>query len=368
MQDAVYIILSPSWLIVLAITTITILGFLFKEFYGSIKRKINRFRIKMFFYAMNILEPSDVMNFLRLAEDTLKKISTSLETTNTELQRTRLDNMTLKDKISELEKNRKALIEELGGSSEFLDLEYSLWAQLVQTVDILIEDRIKLLSKIFEFDEVFNSKNSENKIRELYEQINQMKLQIEHLRQEKEKDNNEKIKLSNLLIAKQESSECKDLEIKKLNKIKEDLEFRLLETLPKSSPNESIKLSSSLEQEYSSLIQKYRQQALDFKRTLRQQIKENKLLREYTISIESDLNISLNEISGLQQYIVQLEEKKEQEYYGSETISELHCEIGYWKYQVSKILARSTLCSNSDYEEYAEDINGELNKILRDLE
>jgi DNA repair exonuclease SbcCD ATPase subunit len=134
----------------LGIFAIVAIGLLtqFNRVVGAIKNKIAQFRLRLLFFVSNRLEPDAIATFRQSVSRTFDELSDFLEKTELELLRSRMDNLSLKDKLQELERNREALLEELGGSPDFSSIEFSIWQQTIQVVDLLVSDRLALIQKI----------------------------------------------------------------------------------------------------------------------------------------------------------------------------------------------------------------------------
>lgn len=135
------------YVVVLAIAAIV----LFTQAHTAIattKKTIANFRLRLLFFVSDQLEPDTIADFRRSIAKTFSELSDFLEKSELELLRSRMDNVFLKDKIQELEQNREALLQELGGSSDSLNIEFSIWQQMFQAVDLLVNDRLALLQKI----------------------------------------------------------------------------------------------------------------------------------------------------------------------------------------------------------------------------
>ncbi|MBN8564092.1 MAG: hypothetical protein J0L70_26505 [Leptolyngbya sp. UWPOB_LEPTO1] len=115
---------------------------------AAAKKTMANFRLRLLFFVSDQLEPDTIATFRRSIAKTFGELSNFLEKSELELLRSRMDNVFLKDKIQELEQNREALLQELGGSSDFLNIEFSIWQQMIQAVNLLVNDRLALLQKI----------------------------------------------------------------------------------------------------------------------------------------------------------------------------------------------------------------------------
>lgn len=120
---------------------------------AAAKKTIANFRLRLLFFVSDQLEPDTIADFRRSIAKTLSELSDFLEKSELELLRSRMNNVFFKDKIQELEQNREALLQELGGSSDSLNIEFSILKQMFHTIDLLVNDRLALLQKI----ELFNS-------------------------------------------------------------------------------------------------------------------------------------------------------------------------------------------------------------------
>ncbi|MBN8561778.1 MAG: hypothetical protein J0L70_14720 [Leptolyngbya sp. UWPOB_LEPTO1] len=132
---------------------------LFSNITAVIRTKITNFRLKMLFFISDRLEPDKITSFRRSIAKTFDELSDFLEKSELELLRSRLDNGFLKDKVQELERSREALLQELGGSPDFLSIEFSIWQETIQTVDLLVSDRLALLQRI----EIINSYDGDSR-------------------------------------------------------------------------------------------------------------------------------------------------------------------------------------------------------------
>jgi regulator of replication initiation timing len=93
------------------------------------------------------LEPQPIAETRSKLTTELEDIQKHLEKTKNDSFRIQCENTWLRDKVDDLEKARKALIEELGGaSSDNTHVEFELWQQMTTVVNILVADRIWLLS------------------------------------------------------------------------------------------------------------------------------------------------------------------------------------------------------------------------------
>ncbi|MBD2112548.1 MULTISPECIES: coiled-coil domain-containing protein [Cyanophyceae] len=102
--------------------------------------------LRLTIHLANSLYPSDVEKFRNSVSTTLEEISQYVEKTQVDSAKTKLQNTYLKEKIEDLEKARKALIEELsGGTTDYINLEFEIYQSMSQTIEFLFIERMRLL-------------------------------------------------------------------------------------------------------------------------------------------------------------------------------------------------------------------------------
>ena len=193
MQSAV---LNHWYLGVLLILALILLKAI-KDPLKTIRNKVRSFRLKVLLHISNHLEPDAISAFRLAASKTFAEIGDFLEKSELELFRTRIDNVFLKDKIQEIERNQKALIQELGGPPDFLSIEFSVWAKLLHTLNFLQEERSSLLKELSIID--FYQQDSNLDLEKLIKNVYSLQEQNENLDKELNglSDSNRTLKLQN---------------------------------------------------------------------------------------------------------------------------------------------------------------------------
>jgi hypothetical protein len=131
-----------AWLFATILALGLFLIFIVKDAIKGLRTRYLRLTIHL----ANSLYPSDVEKFRNSISTTLEEISQYVEKTQVDSVKTKLQNTYLKEKIEDLEKARKALIEELsGGTADYMNLELEAYQGISQTIEILFIERMSLL-------------------------------------------------------------------------------------------------------------------------------------------------------------------------------------------------------------------------------
>jgi hypothetical protein len=140
------------------------------------KRKFRRFIINL----AKKLEPEVINDTRSKIGSNLADIKKNIQSGETEAVRQKLENTYLKDKVKELETAKAALIEELSGS-DYTSFEFDLWQQVIETIDVLISDRMRLLALIDTTVSFSRGANSSFDAESLVKKINELSSKEESL-------------------------------------------------------------------------------------------------------------------------------------------------------------------------------------------
>jgi FtsZ-binding cell division protein ZapB len=121
------------------------------------------------------LEPKPITETRSKIESGLDAMQKHLDKTKNDSFKIQYENSFLRDKVEELEKARKALIEELGGSTAGVEIEFELWQNLTVLIHFLVADRMRLLGIIASLIESENTISDSVGIEKLLRELTQLK-------------------------------------------------------------------------------------------------------------------------------------------------------------------------------------------------
>ena len=194
---------------------------IFKKYSGWnwIHRKAQRLYFKIFINLVHKFEPNSLDHTRSIISKKLDDICKYVESAEVEVVRVNLENSYLHDTIDELKKARSALIEELSGGSDLLNIEFEVWQSTIQTLDFLINERIRLLALVDTAVTFSGSEEGSIKLENLLKENIRLKQQI---------DNNQNSKTEEIIAFREV--------IRSLEDAKQDLNRNVLQlTYEKSS-------------------------------------------------------------------------------------------------------------------------------------
>lgn len=135
----------PSWVTPFKVLAFSLLLLISLIFGAIVYFFIKEVFVKIILDLAKKLEPKPITETRSKLTTDLEAIQNHIEKTKNDSFKLQCENSLLRDKVNDLEKVRKALIEELGGSSNSTSVEFELWQQLITVLDILVHDRVRLL-------------------------------------------------------------------------------------------------------------------------------------------------------------------------------------------------------------------------------
>lgn len=217
-------VLESYWLYVIISFGLLIIFILVRKQLKSIEQRVKSIRLKILFLLINKVEPVELKKIQADLVRSIKEINEFLESCDKIVFEVRSENKSLKERIEELEKSRNALIQELSGSSDDLSLEFEVLQRYGELVQLLLEERMRLLGIIYEelaaIDlnapskiEYFTNQNYSlrKQLDEAQKQNSQLMKQLKsdekNLESERQKDKQEISRLTNRLLEKEKSFE-----------------------------------------------------------------------------------------------------------------------------------------------------------------
>jgi len=165
----------------IAVAFIGIIGLLIsvwiiRQLIKAAKRKFRRFIINL----AKRLEPEGINNTRSKIGSNLADIRKNIQSSETDAVRQKLENTYLKDKVKELETAKAALLEELSGS-DYTSFEFDLWQQVIETIDFLVNERMRLLGLVDAAVSFSGDSNNSPNLEKLVKEINDLRLSREKL-------------------------------------------------------------------------------------------------------------------------------------------------------------------------------------------
>lgn len=329
---------------------------LFLDNFVKIANEFKAARLRLLLSLCNRIEPSEVIKFRTALSKTFEELSNFVEKSELGILRSRIENVKLQNKIKELEKNRQALIAELGGSSDFLDIEYSLWNNLILVVNFLISDRLRLIQCIDEIKtyQLFSSETDFGTDQLLNDLID-LKEQVVQLEGQKQKLSDKNILLikeqSNLRNSYEQTIQDRDEEILELTKILEILK-------PQADLlNYTKEQLENLEQDFERQNREYVEKTNGIKSENYNLLVSNKQLEAQVERLQTNLAKQQALQSDLQQEIKKLKDYQEiadfqildPDDFDNWEMDELEVENSYLLHQISRFLKRTHCCTEIDY-------------------